>query len=78
MLFKHLLVEYELYIQILAVAFFFVGTLFLAFSNESYNPKYKKTHYMPTKVILWKFRLGISLNFLGFLAIVLINSVKLL
>jgi hypothetical protein len=78
MLFKNFLVEYELYIQILAVVFFFMGILFLAFSNEPYNPKYKKTHFMPTKVILWKFRLGISLNFVGFLAIVLINLIKLL
>ena len=59
--------------QILAAILFFAGTVFLAFSQEPYNPQYKGEYYMPYKTIQWRFRLGILLNFLGFLLVVISN-----
>lgn len=68
--------NFELYAQIIAAVMFFIGTLLLAFSHEPYNPNYKKNHYMPMKLIRWRFQLGISLNFFGFLLIVLVSIGK--
>lgn len=70
------MIGYEFYVQILAAISFFIGTLFLAFSLEIYNPKYNK-HFQPMRVKKWKFRLGIFINLLGFFLIVLANLAKL-
>lgn len=75
--FSGTLTDLQTRMQVLAAILFFVGTMLLAFSQKPYNSQQAGKAYMPMITIQWRFRVGLLLNFLGFLLIVLSSFVKL-